>query len=140
LFRHYWIVVKLLLAIFATIVLLLHMQPTSRLAAVAAETAVSNADLGGLQIQLAADAGAALLVLLVATTLAVYKPRGMTPYGARQQHEQGNSIVRPGDKSTAGTPRWVKVFGIIVIVLVVVFIALHLTGHNPAAHSRASPP
>jgi len=29
-----------------------------------------------------ADAGAALLVLLVATTLVVYKPRGMTPVQA----------------------------------------------------------
>jgi hypothetical protein len=28
---------------------------------------------------------AALLLLLVATTLAVYKPRGMTPYGRRRQ-------------------------------------------------------
>jgi hypothetical protein len=139
LLRHYWIVVKLLIAIFATIVLLLHMQPTSRLAAVAAETAVSNADLGGLQIQLAADAGAALLVLLVAMTLAVYKPRGMTRYGARQQHEQGDAIVGPGLELTAGTPRWVKVFGIIVIVLAMVFVVLHLTGHSPAAHSRASP-
>jgi hypothetical protein len=42
-------------------------------------------DLRKLQIQLVADAGAALLVLLVATTLAVYKPRGMTPYGRRKQ-------------------------------------------------------
>jgi hypothetical protein len=33
-------------------------------------------------------AALALLVLLVATTLAVYKPRGMTPYGWRKQHEQ----------------------------------------------------
>jgi len=31
---------------------------------------------------------AALLALLVATTLAVYKPRGMTRYGWRKQHEQ----------------------------------------------------
>jgi hypothetical protein len=30
----------------------------------------------------------ALLVLLVATVLAVYKPRGMTPYGQRKQREQ----------------------------------------------------
>jgi hypothetical protein len=35
-----------------------------------------------------ADAGAALLALLVATTLSVYKPRGMTRYGWRKQHEQ----------------------------------------------------
>ncbi|SRR6266542_1911318 len=33
-------------------------------------------------------AGGGLLVLLVAATLSVYKPRGMTPYGWRKQHEQ----------------------------------------------------
>jgi len=33
-------------------------------------------------------AALALLVLLVATVLAVYKPRGMTHYGWRKQHEQ----------------------------------------------------
>jgi hypothetical protein len=30
----------------------------------------------------------ALLVLLVATVLAIYKPRGLTPYGRRKQREQ----------------------------------------------------
>jgi hypothetical protein len=85
LFQHYWILLKLLLTIFATIVLLLHMQPTSHLAGVAAQTALSSADLRGLRIQLVADAGAALLVLLVATTLAVYKPRGITAYGRNKR-------------------------------------------------------
>ena len=33
-------------------------------------------------------AGAAVLLLLVATTLAVFKPRGMTRYGWRKQHAQ----------------------------------------------------
>ncbi|MBI4528491.1 MAG: hypothetical protein HY695_32250 [Deltaproteobacteria bacterium] len=33
-------------------------------------------------------AALALLVLLVATVLAVYKPPGMTWYGWRKQHEQ----------------------------------------------------
>ncbi|MGH2358186.1 MAG: hypothetical protein ACRDGJ_09270 [Candidatus Limnocylindria bacterium] len=33
-------------------------------------------------------AALALLLLLVATALAVYKPRGMTPYGQRKQREQ----------------------------------------------------
>lgn len=87
LFRHYWILVKLLLAIFATIVLLVHTQPISYLAGVAAETTLSSADLR-LQIQLVVAPGAGLLVLLVNTTLAVYKPRGITPYGWRKQHEQ----------------------------------------------------
>jgi hypothetical protein len=33
-------------------------------------------------------AAAALLLLLAATTLAIYKPRGMTQYGQRTQHRQ----------------------------------------------------
>jgi hypothetical protein len=33
----------------------------------------------------------ALLVLLVAAVLAVYKPRGVTPYGRRKQHEERTS-------------------------------------------------
>jgi hypothetical protein len=84
LFRHYWVMVKLLLTILATIILLLHTQPISYLAGVAAEATLSNTDLRGLRIQLVADAGAALLVLLVATMLSVYKPRGRTPYGQRK--------------------------------------------------------
>jgi hypothetical protein len=32
--------------------------------------------------------GAALLALLVTTTLSVYKPRGMTRYGRRRQREE----------------------------------------------------
>jgi hypothetical protein len=33
--------------------------------------------------------------------------------------------------SVPGTPRWVKVFGIIGIVLISVFAILHLTGNSP---------
>jgi hypothetical protein len=38
-------------------------------------------------------AALARLVLLVATVLAVYKPRGMTRYGWRKQHEQRTVLV-----------------------------------------------
>ena len=41
-----------------------------------------------MRIQLLADTGAALLVLLVAVTLSIYKPKGLTRYGWRKQHEQ----------------------------------------------------
>lgn len=38
-----------------------------------------------------------------------------------------------------GTPRWVKIFGIIAIVLVVLYIILHVAGvggrHGPGRHS-----
>ncbi|MBI2875168.1 MAG: hypothetical protein HYY09_08765, partial [Firmicutes bacterium] len=84
-FRHYWILVKLLITILAILVLLVHMQPISYMAGAVKETTLSSTDLRGLQIQLVAAPGAALLVLLVVTTLAVYKPRGMTGYGRRKR-------------------------------------------------------
>ena len=85
LFRHYWVVFKLLLTVFATIILLLHMPTVSYMAGVAAET--DGAHFGGLPGELF-HAGGGLLVLLVTTTLSVYKPRGLTPYGWRKQREQ----------------------------------------------------
>jgi len=69
LFRHYWVLLKLLITILATILLLVHTQPIGVLAAAARETTFSRADVRRLQIQLVGDAGLALLALLVATTL-----------------------------------------------------------------------
>lgn len=83
--RHYWVLFKLLLTVLATIVLLLHMPAVSFMAGVAAET--DSADLGGLPSELLHPA-VGLLVLLVTTILGVYKPRCMTPYGQRKQHER----------------------------------------------------
>jgi hypothetical protein len=130
LFRHYWVLVKFVLTILATLLLLLHTRPIGVLAGVARETTLSGADVR-LQIQLVVDAGAALLALLVNVTLSVYKPRGVTPYGWRKQHEER---VRPNGRSTSATPRWVYVFGIIALVLL--FVIRHLThgglrGHAP---------
>jgi hypothetical protein len=88
LIRHYWVLIKLIITAFASVVLLMHMQPISHVAGVAAVSPLSGADLRGVRIQIMADAGAAVLLLLVATTLGVYKPRGMTPYGWRKQNEQ----------------------------------------------------
>ncbi len=140
LFRHYWILAKLMISVLATILLLVHMEPVGHLARVVAATTVASGELAGLRVQLVADAGAALLALLVATGLSMYKPRGMTPYGQRRHHEQRSAIdntgVEPGPGFSAGTPRWVYVAGIIVFVLVVLFIVKHLTegglgGHTP---------
>jgi len=36
------------------------------------------------------------------------------------------------------TPGWVKAFGIIAIVLVLVLVILHLTGHGPGGHTSHS--
>jgi len=92
LFRHYWILVKFLINILSTIILLVHMQPIGYLSRVAAAGTLSSTD-HDLQVQLVVAAGAGLLALLVATTLAVYKPRGMTPYGWRKQYEERAAIV-----------------------------------------------
>jgi hypothetical protein len=92
LFRHYWVLAKLLINLFATIVLLLYMQTLGELADVAAEEPLSGGDLSGLRSPSPVlHAGVALLLLLTAATLAVYKPRGMTPYGQRKQRERNAS-------------------------------------------------
>jgi hypothetical protein len=86
LFRHYGVLFKLLIPVFATIVLLIDMETFRFMARVAADP---SADLGVVRrASHRLHAALALLVLLVDTVLAVYKPPGMTPYGWRQQHEQ----------------------------------------------------
>lgn len=88
LLRHYWVVAKLVLTVLSTLILLLHTQPIYYLASVAAERSLGSGDLGELRIQLLVDASAALVVLIVATVLAVYKPRGKTRYGRRKEQKQ----------------------------------------------------
>ncbi len=90
LFRHYWVLITLALTIVATSVLLLHMPTVSTLANVARDAA--GPDPGGLGGDLVHAVGG-LLVLLVITVLNVYKPRGLTPYGWRKQHDR--RVVAP---------------------------------------------
>jgi uncharacterized membrane protein len=86
LFRHYWVLFKLLINVVATIVLLLYMETFRFMASVAADP---GADLGVVRnASPGIHAALALLLLLVATVLAVYKPRGMTRYGRRKQRQQ----------------------------------------------------
>jgi hypothetical protein len=87
LFQHYWVVTKLVLNLVATIVLLLYMESLGTLADVAAHSALTRGDLQGARVQAVVHAGAALVLLLLAATLSVYKPRGRTPYGLRKQRE-----------------------------------------------------
>jgi uncharacterized membrane protein len=93
LFRHYWVVLSLVLTIVATIVLLVHMQTVSDVASRAAET--PSAAVGGLPGELV-HAGVGPVVLLVIQLLNVYKPRGMTIYGWRKQQEQ-RTVPPAGD-------------------------------------------
>jgi hypothetical protein len=40
-------------------------------------------------------------------------------------------MADPPLNSDVDTPRWVKVFGIVALVLVVLVVVLHLTGNTP---------
>ena len=49
----------------------------------------------------------------------------------------GETGDEPDPGSTTGTPRWVKLFGIIIIVLVLMFVILMLVGgHDPSKWSH----
>lgn len=89
LFRHYWVLFSLGLTIVANLVLVLHMQTVGVLAGRATEMGSGNISTlrAGLSSELF-HAGVGLMVLLAVQVLNVYKPRGITPYGWRKQHEQ----------------------------------------------------
>ena len=98
LFRHYWVLFKLLIAVVATIVLLMYTQTVGFFAGAAADPGADLRELRAPTFVL--HSGAALLLLLTATGLAVYKPRGMTRHGRRKQrehrkqHEPHTALVR----------------------------------------------
>ena len=95
LFRHYWVVFKLGIAVVATAVLLLYMATFRELARLAADPSTELADVRNASPLL--HAVAAFVLLVVAVVLAVYKPRGVTPYGRRK----ANARARNG---SSGSP------------------------------------
>jgi hypothetical protein len=136
LFRYYWIVMKFGLAIFATIALLIHQfavmaEAAKRVSGAAAETLFS-AELGPLKTELVRAPSLAILLLLVVTTLGVYKPWGLTRYGRRKQQERRKVEQQPKNE----TPLGVKIFYAVIGVLVLVVVVLHLTGHGFGSHGH----
>jgi hypothetical protein len=136
LFRYYWILVKFGLAIFATFALLVHQfavmaVAAKRVSGAAAETLFS-AELGPLKTELVRAPSLAIVLLLVVTTLGVYKPWGLTRYGRRKQQERRKVQQQPDGE----TPLAVKIFLTVIGVLVLVFVVLHLTGHGFESHGH----
>jgi hypothetical protein len=130
-FRHWWVLAKVMITVPATVLLLVHMRPVGHVARVVAETTLAHGQLAGLRMQLVADAGAAMLVLLVATALSIYKPRGMTAYGRRMQQAQLGTATAP---SVAAPARWVRALWIVAGVGVLLFVGLHLAGGGMHGH------
>lgn len=131
LFKHYWIVIKLILTLAATILLLLHMQPISYLAGLAAKSPLLNTQNIGLRIQLIADAGAALIVLMAIITISVFKPWGRIQFAAN-----GTGEAFKGIKGRRGTTiiTWRLFLLIGLVSLFLVFILMHLFGGGMGNH------
>lgn len=144
LFRHYWVVLKLLLTLFAAAVLLSKLELIRYAARLADATTLSRPDLDAAGFQLLVHAAGGLLVLLVPALLSVYKPLGLTPYGRRNAHQRtpsqrpfgSNAATRVllSRESPGSTTRWTYVFGAFVFVIVVHVVILHAAGIGLGRH------
>ena len=111
LFKHYWVVAKLLLTVIATGLLLIHQFEVVSVAATrvngAANTLPSARRLG---IQLIVEASLAVIALLTATALAVYKPKGST------------------ELKSVNSATGLRILIGIIAAIAVVFVVMHATG------------
>ena len=83
LFRHQWVLAKLLLTLSATAILLVKLDLIRRAARLALQAPFSADQRFEIGIQLAVHAAGGLLVLLVPVILSIYKPWGLTRYGRK---------------------------------------------------------
>lgn len=90
LFRYYWVVISLLLTLFAVVVLLLHMPTVTTSAEMAQRVDGSALEALGGDLQ---HPAIGLVILLVVQVLNIYKPPGLTRYGWRKQQEQRTGSI-----------------------------------------------
>jgi hypothetical protein len=50
-----------------------------------------------------------------------------------------NANVRPSEEQAPGIPRWLKISGIIVIILILLFVTLHLAGNSMGSGMHMGP-
>ena len=129
LFKYYWVTVKFLLTIAATLLLLLHMQPITHAAQLAAEVPPGNAELYAAGKQLLVDACAAMVLLLAIIAISVYKPWGKIQFARNKQEKlkEASSTVTTGN-------RWGQYAIIAFFVFVLLFIIKHLLDGGMSHH------
>jgi hypothetical protein len=125
LFRHYWITVKFLMAAAGSVILLLHMRAVGQMAGFARAMTLSATEHGDLRISLVVHAVGGLLLLLAATSLSVYKPWGLTPYGRNQREKR-----LMGRTSNRGLYVLLGVIGAVLLLLLL----HHLAGGGMRHH------
>lgn len=126
LLRHYWIVVKLILTLFATVALLLHMKPISDLSLAASSSLDFTRALPDLKVQILANAGAAFLLLLAIITISVFKPWGKTKFASQTQEGATHQ--------TAAANRSLKTYLILATIVLLIFIILKHVFSGGMAH------
>lgn len=127
LIRHYWVLTKLVLTVFATGVLLQKMKLIGSVAGAAAGMALSAADLRQERFALVLHSGGGLVVLFVIVTISIFKPWGRTPYGERSRKDEREI---PTEVLPLGTQILLVVIGAVLIGLA----TLHLNGHGFHGH------
>ena len=137
LFRHYWVVLKLVITAFSTVILLIYMGTFRQMAGVAADPVVELGLVRSPSPML--HAVLALVLLLTATVLAIYKPFGTTPYGTRQQMRARIGAQSLGPTTVPAIPeqtrrRWEYLVWIVGLAILALIIASHLLGSGGHGH------
>ena len=89
--RHYWVLIKLLMNLLAVGVLLLYMQTLAELARLA-RASLASGDEVARSASPVVHGAAAIVLLLAALVLSVYKPRGQTGWGSGDRRTTGTDL------------------------------------------------
>ena len=129
LFRHYWVLVKFLITVVSALILFGFTQTLTSLGDVAADPRLSLSQLRSLKQSPVLHAGGGLVAILLATTLAVYKPWGMTRFGRRRLATTPSHRDEPTPGPVQRPYLILGFLGLIVVLLV-----LHLLQGGPMRH------
>lgn len=84
LIRHYWVIFKLLITTFSTIILISYMTTFNQMSHAAANPASTADQLRPFAASVLLHGGLALAGLVISVVLSIYKPRALTAYGRRR--------------------------------------------------------
>jgi hypothetical protein len=136
LLRHYWVVLKLVITAFSTVILMIYMGTIRQMAGVAADPVIELGLVRNPSPLL--HAIFALVLLLVATVLAIYKPFGMTPYGIRAMRARMDAqalVSTTVEEVSEPTPRrWEYLLWITGLTILGLIIVSHLLGSGTHGH------
>ena len=130
LFRHYWVLFKLLITVFSTTILLIYMGTFRLMAQVAADPSTELETVRNASPVL--HAALATLLLLIATVLAMYKPQGVTAYGRRKLLEP--KVLSDG-AATLNRERWLYIMAMIALAFALMVVISHLAGGRFSHHT-----